>query len=273
MTRRPGAGDAADNPLAGVLGRLLSRERGAGAQATARAGASDLRVAATGRASPRVVVVAGVGEGGGSSALRWAAQWAVVLGRRPAVVDLFGGEGRGSGEAEDGSTSCGESVPRARVPCDPDALKQQPTAAILDLLDRLRRHEAASDVLLVRIPATHRCWLMRAALLSGAVVVPVDDSDVGLHEAVDISREAIDNLPDVRLWPFSGSPEALDRYIAMLGEDVRDAPVPFDPGRLDLAAELPSLRIPPESGFVAALLVPGSDVLSPGILQLDSMPF
>jgi len=265
---------ATGNPLAGVLDRLLDRERGHSDEG--RFAAPDdtpqPEIAAPPEPEPprrrRMLTIAGTGTGLGNSALQSAAEWAVLLGRRPAVTDLCCGEPRPSDTNPSASSEDG-CVPRARVPCELGQVRREPAEVVLALLDRLRRHEVASDLSLVRIPVRQRRALMRAAFLSGALVLPVEESEQEFREAVEVAREVVENFVEIAIWPFVSSPRCLERFLSAVPQDVQAQTTPFDPGRLDLMASLDGLREPPREGFLIGLLAPEPAVLPPELLQVD----
>jgi hypothetical protein len=269
---REGSPERGRNPLAGVLERLLARERGeAPGDPHER---PPVEVPAPGPSRDRrLLVIAGLGVDAGGAALRSAGLWATRLGRHPAVFEL----GRSERRQSEGGESIrelprGPRVPVARVPCGPERLKEEPPEVVLAVMERLRRHESASDLLLVRIPASHRMTLMRAAFLAGGLVLPLDDSDETLDAAFRISREALESFLELSIWPFATTPATLDRYLAMTLDFLKVRPTPFDPARLDLGNALETLSPAPEEGFLTALLAPGSPALPAELIQIDSMP-
>ena len=162
-------------------------------------------------------------------------------------------------------------IPRARVPCELDRVRREPAEVVLALLDRLRRHEFASDLSLVRIPIRQRPALMRAAFLSGALVVPVEESEQEFDEAVAVAREVVESFLEIAIWPFSQSPRTLERFLVAVPPDVQARATPFDPGRLDLRASLEGLSPPPREGFLIGLLAPEPAALPPELLQIDTL--
>ena len=270
-----------DNPLAGVLDRLLARERGypdepsVSERSTAEPDDTPQPEIA-GPPGPdlpvqrRMLTIAGPGTGLGDSALHSAAQWAALLGRRPAITDLCCGDARPrSLDVDPAEPPEGSRIPRARVPCELDRVRREPAEVVLALLDRLRRHELASDLSLVRIPIRQRRTLMRAAFLSGALVLPVEESEREFRETVEVAREVAESFIEISIWPFARSPRSLERFLAAVPQDVRSRATPFDPGRLDLNAGLDALRDPPGEGFLIGLLAPEPAVLPPDLLQVD----
>lgn len=276
MTRKHGPPEPTANPLAGVLDRLLARERGEQAatppRTAQRPGRRDVAAAATPSAR-RMLVVAGIGADDGRAALRSAGQWAARLGLRPAVVEL-GWETAPAGEDPEQSSASrtGARIPVARIPCGPERLQEEPPEVVAALMERLRRHEAASDLLLVRTRGRFRMALMRAAFLAGGMVVPLDASDETLDDAFRVSREALESFLDLKVWPFAGDAKSLERYLDMMRDFLKARPVRFDPDGLDLGTVLRTLPEPPEEGFLTALLAPGSPAPPSELIQIDSMP-
>ena len=255
-----------DNPLAGVLDRLLARERGYPDEpSVSERSAAEPELPE----KPRMLTIAGPGTGLGDSALQSAAQWAELLGRRPAITDLCCGESRPRSRDVDPIEPEGSRIPRARVPCELDRMRREPAEVVLALLDRLRRHEFAADLSLVRIPIRQRRALMRAAFLSGALVLPVEESEREFRETVEIACEVAESFIEISIWPFARSPRSLERFLAAVPQDVQSRATPFDPGRLDLKSSLDALRDPPSEGFLIGLLAPEPAVLPPELLQVD----
>jgi hypothetical protein len=262
------------NPLAGVLDRLLGRERGVAAAAPAPGRkAKDLARASEPEREPasrprRMLAVAELGTPLGGAALRAAAQWAALLGRRPAATELS------CGPAPQPSTepSAAESeIAVVRVPCKLGRLQREPAEVLLALLDRLRRHELASDLCLVRIPLDQRRALLRAAFLGGALVVPVEEAERPFRQALELSRELVEGFHEVAIWPYARSPRILERFLAVASQELRSRATPFDPGRLDIGEALGGLREPPREGFLVGLLAPEPAELPPELLQADSI--
>jgi hypothetical protein len=269
-----GPSEPGGNPLAGVLERLLARERGEPAPPR-REAATTARgegVAPTGSSAGRMLVIAGLGTDGGDAALRSAGLWATQLGRRPAVVELSWSAPVEPGAREEvREPASGTRVPVARIPCGPERLKEEAPEVVAAVVERMRRHESASDLLLVRTPGRYRMTLMRAAFLAGGMIVPLDDSEATLDEAFRISREALESFLELSIWPFAAAPAALDRYLGMMLDFLKVRPTPFDPARLDFGAALETLSPPPEEGFLTALLAPGSPAPPAELIQIDSM--
>jgi len=272
---REGPPEPSGNPLAGVLERLLARERGEQAppnrEASTPAPDRDGFVRAESSAG-RMLVIAGLGKDGGDAALRSAGLWATQLGRRPAVVELSWSDPQTADErVETRGAASGTRVPVARIPCGPERLKEESPEVVAAVVERLRRHESTSNLLLVRTPGRYRMTLMRAAFLAGGMVVPLDDSDETLDAAFRISREALESFLELAIWPFAAAPTALDRYLKMMLDFLKARPTPFDPARLDFGAALESLSAPPDEGFLTALLAPGSPAPPAELIQIGSM--
>jgi hypothetical protein len=147
-------------------------------------------------------------------------------------------------------------------------LRLEPPEVVAELLERLRRHEMASDLLLVRIPPRHRTVLMRAAFLAGRIIVPLDDSDRVLDEAFRLSREIVDSFLDLALWPFADRPQALERYMAMVRDFLGVRPQAFDADMDEAAALLDRLPGAPDEGFLTALVTP--DEAAPPVQLLQT---
>ena len=140
MSEERDAPGTRSNPLAGVLDRLLDRERGRpGERSAADSGATPRPEVAVppGDDLPekrRMLAIAAPGTGLGDSALQSAAQWATLLGRRPAVTDLCCGQTRPRiSDLDPGAPSEGGRIPRARVPCELDRLRREPAGVVLAL--------------------------------------------------------------------------------------------------------------------------------------------
>jgi hypothetical protein len=219
-----------------------------------------------------MLTVAALGTDRGDAALRAAGQWALVLGRHPTFADLGGleqgvPERPGDEPAPDGEGRVG----RASLPCDPERIRALPVEIALAFFERLRRHESASDLLIVRIPVSERLALMRAAFLSGTVVVPFEESEADHHEAVRVSREILESFHEISVWPYASSPRGLERYLAAIGDRGGARIAPFGPENLDLAASIDGLREPPREGFLVGLLAPEPATLPSELLRMDSV--
>jgi len=274
----------ADHPLEGVLDRLLARERGEARPPGRETAAGWAPRAAEGpesRGSPhalrRMLVIAALGAEEGRAALRAAARWGFSEGRRPAALELGCGSLVPQGEAReargDPLQPDAPRLPLACVPCGPERLGLEPPEIVAGLLERLRRHESASDLLLVRIPPRSRALLMQAAFLAGGLILPLDDSDAVLHEAFGLSLEVAETFVDLALWPFSERPRAVERYLAMMQEFQGVRPRSLDAELAEGSAFLDKLPGAPEEGFLPALLTsdpspPPGQLLQTGFLQL-----
>jgi hypothetical protein len=157
------------------------------------------------------------------------------------------------------------------VPWELDRLRLESASVVLALLERLRRHEFTSDLTIVRIPVRQRLALMRAAFLSGALIVPIDESESGFEEALEVSREVLDNFLEVSIWPFATSPRCLTRFLSALRGSSDARVTPYDPGRLDLASALCGMAAAPPEGFLVGLLAPEPAELPTDLLRLDSV--
>jgi hypothetical protein len=188
-----------EHPLEGVLDRLLARERGDArprrqetAPEPALSDAGGLEPCGAPQALRRMLVIAALGADEGRAALIAAARWGLGSGRRPAALDLGCGSVAPEGGAREGGGGAIEPdaprLPLACVPCGLERLGLERAEIVAELLERLRRHEWACDLLLVRIPPRSRVLLMQAAFLAGGLVLPLDDSDTVLREAFSLSR-------------------------------------------------------------------------------------
>lgn len=283
--RREGAPSRpVDHPLAGVLDRLLARERGQArpprpetAPAPAPSVAEVSEPCCTPHALRRMLVIAALGAEEGRAALRAAGRWALSHGRRPAALELGCGSLAPEGDAREGRGDPMDAdaprLPLACVPCGPERLGLEPPEIVAELLERLRRHESASDLLLVRIPPRSRVLLMQAAFLAGGLILPLDGSDAVLHEAFGVSREVVESFVDLALWPFSDRPRALERYLAMMQESLGARPRSLDAELAEGPAFLDRLPGAPEEGFLPVLLTskqspPPGRLLQTGFLRL-----
>jgi hypothetical protein len=260
--RRPADETEADtHPLAGVLDRLMSRERGARSPVPSPAAASS---AATDpeRAPRRMLVVAGLGPTAGIDAVEALARWGIEGGRKVAVVDFDPGPRR-SATGGPGGPHIGAQVPLASVPCGLDRLRLEDPGSLAAVVERLRRHEHAADLLLVRVPADDRKALAGAAFLAGALIVPLYGGDAALHAAFHLAREMAESFPGVSLVPFASDPEALDLFTEMARDFLGTAGESADGEGASLEGILGSLAAPPPEGFLPALLGAETDAEAP----------
>jgi hypothetical protein len=256
MPNGPEHGEPGGNPLEGVLDHLLARERGI------RAGQARTRIERTPATGRRMLVLAALGHDAGLEARAALARQALDLGRRPAALDVACEQ---PAEADRGHGSL--AIPLASIPCGPERLRGEPAEVVGALMQRLRRHEAAADLLIIRIPPSCRMALMRAAFLSGGLVVPLENSPEVLHEALRLSREVTENFMDLPVWPHSRDAGSLERYQSMMREFLTTEALPLD---VDNDA-LDDLNPPPEEGFLAAMLAADSAKPPPRLLQLTSL--
>jgi len=271
------AGDG--HPLAGVLDRLLARERGtfvaaADPSRNKRPETLESREAAPvlAPAARRMLVVAALGSDAGAGVLRQLARWALDAGRHPAVLDIGNSNGLellGSG-TEPVPDSRGR-VPLANLPSTLENLKDQPAEILAASLERLRRHESLSDLLLVRVPPDYRMALMRAAFLAGGLVVPVEDSPEVLHEALRISRELAESFLDVALWPFPCDAAALERYRTLMFEFLGAETTSPDLEPARAGDVLNRLSAPPREGFLVSLIDPDTPSPPAQLLQIGTL--
>jgi hypothetical protein len=220
-----------------------------------------------------MIVVAALGSDAGDVARRSIARWALSLGRHPAALDIGCGEDPSHPSAAvDLSPVDAPHIPLVELPSAPERLKDEPAEVLAAVLDRLRRHESAADLLVVRISPRCRMALMRAAFLGGGLVVPVEDSYDVLYEAFQLSRETLENFIDLQVWPLPRDESALRRYQAMMREvldtETGHLEEPGDPG----AALLEGLAAPPEEGFLVSLIDPETPNPPAQLLRIGSLP-
>jgi len=270
-------GERDEHPLAGVLDRLLARERGALRPSAAAVRHEESHPQATvSAAAPvdparrRTAVVAGLGEDGGLAAVKAMAAWAARGGRRPAVLDLGSGEptAQGASPWPGHASTAGRRIPLARIPRELERLRHEPAEVLSAIVERLHRHESDADLLIVRIPAAQRMVLMRAAFLAGGIVIPVDRAEGAPGKAFRLSREVSESFPDLPIWPAPLDRTALDRYLRMMRDFLRMAPQALDMESAEIEPFLQRLAAPPEEGFVAALLTPDTAPPPPEILEM-----
>lgn len=197
----------------------------------------------------RMIVVAGLGEDSGLEAFRHVARWAVLHGVRPVGVDL--GDSDGSLRNDDRGLS--PRVPVATFPGGYRTLRGEDPEIVGSVLASLRDLERRSDLVLLRVPADDRVSILRAAALCGGVVVPVDDTERGLRDALLLSREIADAFEGVRLWPLARGVGGLVRYRSVARVYLGDEPKAFDAQDPAVFSGLPA---PPAGGYLAALLAP-----------------
>lgn len=261
------------HPLSGVLDRLLARERGAAVplqrppreQPPAVGNAQSRPV--PNPALRRMLVIAGLGADEGDETRRALARWGLRQGRRPAALDI-GCTARGSASAGDPRAPEWTSIPLLSLPSAPERLRDEPAEVLSALLEQLRRHESAADLLLVRVSPRFRMALMRAAFLAGGLIVPVANSYDTLYEAFQLARQALESFLDLALWPHSPDPVAVNRFRAMVREVLARE---LDPLEEAQAGALDRLAAPPEAGFLVSLV--DSDTPSPPaeLLQVGSL--
>jgi hypothetical protein len=269
------------HPLAGVLDRLLARERGT-KEASAQVGkAPRPRPLAVEAAEPvfvadpaarRMLVIAALGSDAGDDARRSITRWALRSGRHPAALDIGCAEQLPDPIAPGDVVPVeGPHIPLANLPAAPERLREEPAEVLAAALEQLRRLERSADLLIVRIAPRFRMALMRAAFLAGGLVVPVQDSYEVLYEAFQISREVLESFLDLAVWPAAADHASLQRYQAMMREvlDAESLPLAEDAGQS--APLFDRLSAPPEEGFLVSLVDP--DTLNPPtqLLQLGSL--
>jgi hypothetical protein len=246
------------HPLAGVLDRLLSRERGA------RSSPENVSVSPIapvppeprhGPAPRRMLVVAGLGPTSGLDALQALARWGVQEGHKVAVVDFDPAPLDQAQENKSVSAPAARiAVPLASVPCGLDGLRHGDPGCVAAVADRLRCHESAADLLLVRIPAGDRQALAKAAFLAGGLILPLDGGDGAVHAAFRLSREMSESFPGISLVPYSSDPRAIDLYAEMARDFLGVAAESLEGEGAPADEILGSLSAAPEEGFLAALL-------------------
>lgn len=252
--RRPAEeAEAGDHPLAGVLDRLMSRERGARSPAQAVS-----PIPAESLAEPdarRMLVVAGAGPDSGRDALAAIARWGLSAGRKVAIVDFDPAPPSATADPEAAAApEARTAIPLASLPCGLGALRGEDPATVAAVIERLRRHEGACDLLLVRIPFSDRQSLTRAAFLARGLIVPLDGGDCAVHAAFRLSRDLAESLPGISLVPFASDGAALDLYSTMVRDFLGVPAHPIDKGATRPTEVLDSLAAPPAEGFLAALL-------------------
>lgn len=251
------------HPLSGVLDRLLARERGALAPPLQRPSCERPLVVAAPESRPapeparrRMLVIAALGEDEGDGARRELARWTLSLGRRPAAVDIGCAADSGRAGVANSPVSEKSSIPLLSLPCAPERLKEEPAEVLASLLERLRRHESSSDLLLVRVSPRCHMALMRAALLAGGMVIPVTNSYEVLYQAFQLARQALESFLDLTLWPHSPDPAAVARFQAMVREVLAERVDPLGGDAEGAARALERIAAPPEAGFLVSLIDP-----------------
>jgi hypothetical protein len=215
-----------------------------------------------------MLVIAGLGADEGSSALCAVARWGLRNGRHPATMELGCAASAPVEDANGGPPAPQASrLPLASVPCGPEHLRVQSPEVVAELIGRLQRHESASDLLLLRIPLRHRTVLLRAALLAGGIILPLDDSDAVLYEAFQISREVTEYFVDLAVWPLTDQPRALERFLTMTRDFLGVEPRPFAAAMTEGTVVLDHLPGAPEEGFLAALLALDATPVPTQLLQ------
>lgn len=279
MNQDPESPPTHGHPLAGVLDRLLARERGSFASPVPRPARNRPHAAERAEAVPapdptarRMLVVAALGSDAGAEASRAVVRWARETGLSPAVLDIGSPDGLASlGSSAEQAPPSGPRVPLANLPAAPESLKDQPAEILAALLERLRRYEASAGLLVVRIAPTYRMALMRAAFLAGGLIVPVEDSPDSLHEALRLSRALLESFIDVAVWPFAGDPDVLQRYQTLMREFLDTETPALGLARPESADTLGKLSGPPQEGFLVSLIDPDTPSPPAQLLQIGSM--
>lgn len=283
MSGAPDSPATDGHPLAGVLDRLLARERGGIEPAQRMRRTPTERSFAVKRIEPapeidaakrRMLVIAALGSDGGDSARRSIVRWALRQGRHPAALDIGCVE-----ELQDPATLGdpdpvdGPRIPLVNLPSAPERLRDEPAELLVAMLDRLRRHEAASDLLVVRIAPRFRMALMRAVLLGGGLVVPLENTYEVLYEAFRLSREVLEGFLDLTVWPLARDRVALERYQALVREVMGEDLPTLEQTDESEGALLGRLAAAPAGGFLVSLVDPDtagppSQLLQTGSLQI-----
>jgi hypothetical protein len=214
-----------------------------------------------------MLALAALGADEGRDALRSIALWAVEHGRRPGVLDLCCEDASGA-DTPPAKSVC--SIPRASIPDGVGQFRAQRPDARAAVVEHLRRHESASDLLIVRIPPRHRIALMQAAFLTGGLVLPIDGSDEVFYEASNVLREVSEYFDGVAVWPYPCAREGLERFRAMARDFLALDVQPLDVEDPNAVAILGLLSPAPEEGFVAALLEPAGLPIA-GLVRLDDL--
>ncbi len=212
-----------------------------------------------------MVTLAAIGPGEGCVAQRALARWAVRQGMDPAAVDIV------CAEQEEASALAVSRCPLASLPYGPERLKEEMPEVVAALLARLRKLEAEADLLIVRIPPSHRMTLMRAAFIAGGLVIPLEDSYDLLHEALRLSKEVMENFLDLPIWPYAADGAVLERYQAMVREFLGLEPRPFSLVEGESADALEQLSAAPQQGFLTALLTCDLADPPPELLRIGSL--
>jgi hypothetical protein len=229
-------------------------------------------VAAPDPATRRMVVVAALGADEGDWARRSIARWWLSHGRRAALVDI------GCETAPADPAACPDPVaaerprvPLVRLPAAPERLRDQPAELLAALLDRLRRHECSTDLIVTRIAPRFRMALMRAAFLAGGLVVPIENRYDVLYEAFRISREALESFLDLSLWPLPRDETSLRRFQAMMRDVLDVDAAPLNERDEPAAGLIDRLAAPPEEGFLVSLVDPDTPAPPAQLLQIGSL--
>jgi hypothetical protein len=253
----------------------MSRERGGCPPAVSRVDSMLPRPAEprVESAPCRMLVIAGLGPSAGLEALEALARWGVEGGRKVAVVDFDPtprplAAARAAREVPAGGTS----VPLASVPCGLDRLRHEDPGSLAAVAERLRRLESAADLLLVRVSASDRKALARAAFLAGGLIVPLDGGDAAVHAAFHVSRELAESFPGISLVPFAADPEALDLFTGMARDFLGVAGDSIEGEGAPLDEVLRSLAAPPPEGFLSALIAVGAPAESvPRLFEMGTL--
>lgn len=256
------------HPLDSVLDRLMTRERSAGRKEAEPSGRVEVRSAVEPSAR-RMLVIAGTSSGMAADSIRAVVNWALSNSRLPAVLDLeVGAEG---GKPEVSAEPDRAGVPLAVVPCGLERLQAERPEIVAPVLERLRRHEVESDLLVVHIPVRYRMVLVRAAFLAGGLVVPLDGTEAGLSRAYGLTREIQQSFHEIRIWPLPVDRAALEKFSSMTRDFLGIEAVPLGERSEKPAGLLEGLPGPPEEGFLTAVLGCGENRPSGHLLRIGRM--
>jgi hypothetical protein len=245
------------HPLEGVLDRLLTLERSGDRHEISHP--PDLR---------RMLVIAGMSPAADRHTLLQLAGWALEAGRVPALIDLAAGE-RPVLAPEDGGS--GTSIQAAVLPSVPERLQSERAEVLAAVLERLRKIELSSDLLLLRIPYSRRMMLMKAAFMAGGMVIPLEHQERTLAEAYRLTRETVRSFDNVEIWPLPLSEPALARYHSMTSDFLGIRPDQIDGARFRSPGLLELLPEPPGEGYTYTLLQERQDPPPADLLRIGTI--
>lgn len=261
------AADAEPHPLHGVLDRLLARERVRRAAPNLEAdGPATASRPAAAPANRRMLAVAALGPGDGIEALRSLARWSIRSGIRTVAVDLAGNS------REDDAPAAAGGLSIASLPRGLGALRAERPEVVSAVMDRLVRHEASAQLVLVRVPAAEPAVVSRAAFLAGGIAVPVALGDRALRDAILLVRELKEAYPALAVLPVELEQGAGQRFAEMFRSFVGAEMPALDEASEGIEALLEPLRPPPAEGFLAALAAAdGAAAPSAGLIEMRSL--